>query len=317
VLLSADPETLAAAPAVFDIGVAMPSAATEPDVAVLRLMLMRLATEEAQQAQTLPALDILVAEDNRTNQAVTRRMLERGGHRVTIVENGEQAVEALEKRAFGLVLMDINMPVMNGFEAVKLHRFASLGRSRTLIYALTADITPETVARCHEAGMDGCLHKPIEQDELQSVLALAAGGGRGADAPPPAAERAADITFDPAAAPLLDKAAFDSLGGLGGPNFLEELVSTYGADALRHIDDLTDAVAVGDAPAFRDVLHSLRSSSANVGARRIFALCLDWRAAELAQIAQQGDAFNSELREALAQTIAEMDAVLAARCKVA
>jgi two-component system, sensor histidine kinase RpfC len=319
VLLSGDASTLAAAPAAADISFALLSPASDEDMRALRLAVRQLEQNEpSAPAPALPALDILVAEDNRTNQAVTKRLLERGGHHVTIVENGEQAVEAMERHGFDLVLMDINMPVMNGFEAVKLHRFASLGRRRTFIQALTADITPETVARCHEAGMDGCLHKPIDEAELNTVLAQAAGQtGRSASTSATPAPVAAEVAFDPEAVPLLDKAAFDNLAELGGPTFVEDLIATFGADGLRQIEGLVEAVEAADAPVFRDILHSLRSSSANVGARRLFALCLDWRAVETPQVEAGGEAFAGMLRSVLADTVAEMAAALAASRKAA
>ena len=87
-------------------------------------------------------LDILVAEDNRTNQMVITQILARGNHRVTIVENGDRAVDALLNNEFDLVLMDLNMPVMNGLDASKFYQFAVLGQKATPIVALTADATP-------------------------------------------------------------------------------------------------------------------------------------------------------------------------------
>ena len=113
---------------------------------------------------------ILIAEDNRINQKVIRKILERVGHDVTIVDNGEAALDALEQGTFDLVLMDVNMPVMNGIEATKLYRFTELGRGHTPIVALTADATVEAAERCREAGMDGCLTKPIEPAKLVEMI---------------------------------------------------------------------------------------------------------------------------------------------------
>ncbi len=281
------------------------------------------------------SLAILVAEDNLTNQSVIRRILERDGHTVTIVDNGEQAVEVLEKRSFDLVLMDINMPVLNGLEATKLHRFAALGRPRTPIHALTADVTDETRQRCREAGLDGILHKPIEAQELADLLAqiaakgssvAAPAGARGVDEAGPAAvvvqpaqsvsatsAVSADAPLDLESVPLIDPTALDALFDLGGEGFVEELALQFLLDATRQVAELDSAAAQLDSGAFRDVAHSLRSSSANVGARRLFALCLEWRAATTEDLARHGEAWSALLGATLDATRAAMADALQAR----
>ncbi len=167
----------------FPLTISMSARATEEDWRRLAAVGEVSAPTAASAGGQAPAskarsLRILVAEDNRTNQEVARRLLERAGHQVEIAAQGEEAVEMLERQTFDLVLMDINMPVMNGYEATKLHRFASLGRRHVPIYALTADVTPETRERSREAGMQGCLHKPIDMAELQAVLDAVGGAAQ-------------------------------------------------------------------------------------------------------------------------------------------
>jgi two-component system sensor histidine kinase RpfC len=126
--------------------------------------------EESRSMEIVPSgrsLSILVAEDKRTNQIVIAKILDRAGHRVTLVDNGEAALDMLEMQEFDLVLMDVNMPVMNGIEATKLYRFAALGRPHVPVVALTADATEEVARRCEEAGMDACITKPIEPNRLR------------------------------------------------------------------------------------------------------------------------------------------------------
>ena len=101
---------------------------------------------------------------------VVAKILERAGHHATIVDDGEAALDVLNVREFDLVLMDVNMPVMNGIEATKLYRFAALGRPRVPIVALTADATEEVARRCEEAGMDACVTKPIEPRRLLEII---------------------------------------------------------------------------------------------------------------------------------------------------
>ena len=130
--------------------------------------------EDSRSMEIVPAersLSILVAEDKRTNQIVIAKILDRAGHRVTLVDNGEAALDMLEMQEFDLVLMDVNMPVMNGIEATKLYRFAALGRPHVPVVALTADATEEVARRCEEAGMDACITKPIEPNRLLEIIA--------------------------------------------------------------------------------------------------------------------------------------------------
>src|SRR5690606_14998789 len=110
------------------------------------------------------------ADDNRTNQLVLKKILRLADHKVKLVDDGEEALDALEEETFDIVLMDVNMPVLNGIEAAKLYRFASLGRTAVPIVALTADASPETRRRCTEAGMVDCLAKPVDAEHLLMVI---------------------------------------------------------------------------------------------------------------------------------------------------
>lgn len=117
-------------------------------------------------------LRILVVEDNLTNQFVARRLLETRGHHVEIARNGREAVAACEHRGFDLVLMDLEMPVMDGWEATEAIRRceAETGKTRLPIVALTAHAMKGHEDRCFVAGMDGYLTKPLESDALDAVL---------------------------------------------------------------------------------------------------------------------------------------------------
>lgn len=297
---------------------AIPTPVSTMDWLKLGRAARRMGTDVQESRGAFRSLRILVAEDNRTNQAVARKLLERDGHSVTIVDNGELAVEALEKGGFDLVLMDINMPVMNGFEATKLHRFAALGRPRVPIYALTADVTAETRARAIEAGMDGCLHKPIDMPELDAVIRRvggapsAAGEGALADmaALPALPEEETPLNF--AEIPVLDGAAISNLESLGGVEFVADLTTQFAQDARRHLDRLGAAIADCDTHEFREIAHSLRSSAANVGARRLFAQCLDWRAASAEQLATEGDEWLARLHATLVETEAAISLLVTA-----
>ena len=192
---------------------------------------------EAAAALRLPAaapgrsgLRVLVADDNQVNRRVVEKILERAGHQATLVGNGEEALDALAADHFDVALMDVNMPVLNGIEATKLHRFASLGQRHVPIIGLTADASPATAERCREAGMDACLTKPVEPARLSEVVE-AHGRPVGAKPVGPAPARVSAIASHPgfrrAAPPPLDPQVLASLEALGGGDFLAGLLGDF------------------------------------------------------------------------------------------
>jgi signal transduction histidine kinase/DNA-binding response OmpR family regulator/streptogramin lyase len=123
------------------------------------------------EARSAASRKILVAEDNPVNQVVAARLLERRGHEVTVVANGREAVAAVERENFDLVLMDVQMPEMDGFEATAAIRQAETGTGRHLaIFALTARTMKGDAERCRLAGMDGYLPKPIKSADLYAIV---------------------------------------------------------------------------------------------------------------------------------------------------
>jgi CheY-like chemotaxis protein len=117
-------------------------------------------------------LTILLAEDNPVNQKVAMRMLEKRGHHVALATNGREAVDALAQRSFDLVLMDVHMPEMDGFEATKAIRDQEkLTGSHQSIVAMTASAIKGDSERCIAAGMDDYISKPIDIARLDEVLA--------------------------------------------------------------------------------------------------------------------------------------------------
>jgi CheY-like chemotaxis protein len=113
---------------------------------------------------------VLLVEDNVVNQRVARRFLERLGCEVDVVDDGAQAVAACARRPYSFVLMDMQMPVMDGLEATRRIRASEAGGAGTPIVALTADAMAGTLERCLAAGMDDYLTKPLDASELQKVV---------------------------------------------------------------------------------------------------------------------------------------------------
>lgn len=235
------------------------------------------------------SLSILVADDNRMNQKVLREILTRAGHQVQLVANGEAALDVLDAATFDLVLMDINMPVMNGIEATKLFRFTALDRPHVPIVALTADATPGVAARCAEAGMDACLTKPIEPEKLFSAIMDVLSGNASAVQAKQQPTLPDNVTALPQAGPAaVDMRVLDRLEALGGKDFLIELIDDFLADVETVAQELRVAAEKGDALQFRANAHAMRSATANIGARGLSDLCQDWQGISGPDLARNG-----------------------------
>ncbi|MCS6890172.1 MAG: response regulator, partial [Rhodovarius sp.] len=245
----------------------------------------------AEEERKGPPVSVLVADDNRVNRRVLQRILESAGHRVTLVTNGEEALEALEAGRFDLVLLDLNMPVLDGIETARMYRFQSLGQRRVPILALTADATPEARQRALEAGMDGCLTKPVTPEALLAAVrahALTDGAAAAAAEAGPVAPIASHPRFRPSGLPPLDEGALADLEALGGPEFVAGVVADFLSDAEQLIRELGEAAARGDSATFRARAHALRSAGANVGARTLCELCRTGQAVSPAELRQNG-----------------------------
>jgi two-component system sensor histidine kinase RpfC len=240
------------------------------------------------------SLNVLIAEDNHTNQMVISKILERAGHYWEIVSNGEAALDALEKGQFDLVLMDVNMPILNGIETTKLYRFSSLGQHRIPIIALTADATAEIRARCEEAGMDACVTKPVEAARLLKIIESLVAEHE------PASSVVINVV-EPSEAPAgtapVDFAALSALEDLGGEDFVEELISHFVGDSVRVLSTIAAAVASANVQSFREEAHALRSAAGNIGAQGIYQLCLAWRQAGAEELTTRGSECVRQLQQ--------------------
>ncbi len=212
---------------------------------------------------------VLVAEDNPVNQAVAGAMLESLGVAYRLADNGRSALDRIAHEAFDLVLMDCQMPEMDGFETTS--RIRDRQRSGALrqhlpIVALTANAVAGDRERCLAAGMDDYLSKPFGRQQLAAILQ------RWLPQPPVAAAAAPAEIGDEAINPR----TLDTIRQLPGPNgelLVQKVVAAYLGDAPARLAQLQAAAAAGDAEALRRTAHALKSSSANVGAERLSALC--------------------------------------------
>ena len=216
--------------------------------------------ETPRQALTAPmgALDILVAEDTLFNQKFIRRLLDRWGHRATIVENGQAAVSAISRNHFDIVLMDVQMPGMDGFEATeKIRELESATKKHVPIIAMTAHAMKGDRERCLAAGMDDYVPKPISSDTLFNAI--------NALVPRPLeseAESPADHSRTRVDEPVLDREAllkaFDD-----DWEFLMEVVDMFVADYPQMMADIKQAIVEKDPSKLERTAHALKGMLGN------------------------------------------------------
>ena len=247
------------------------------------------------------SLKILLAEDNLVNQKLASRLLEKRNHAVTIVCNGKEALAALEKDHFDLVLMDMQMPEMDGFEATRVLREREKANgSHQPVVAMTALAMNGDKERCIEAGMDGYLSKPIRPQELDEVLDqyLALKDANSIQSEfAPTANNSIDVTQ------LLDRLDSDRA-------LLAELVNLFRADFPASLSAAQRAIDQQDASGLRSAAHALKGALANLSAVQASAL-----AAELEIIGKSFDLTGAQaMLDRLAQETNNAMRALEALC---
>jgi CheY-like chemotaxis protein len=203
-------------------------------------------------------LRILVAEDHPVNQVVATRMLEGLGHEADVVGDGQAALDALASGGYHIVFMDVQMPVMDGFEALAVLRTRERQNSgHQIVIALTAHAMKGDRERCLAAGFDGYLSKPIRADALREVL-LDQDLAR--PAPPAASHDGPDCgqgTFD-------RKTALENLGD--DEKLLEELLGLFLDDCPRLVGEIRAAIVTANAPALKRLGHTAAGAASNFAA---------------------------------------------------
>jgi two-component system sensor histidine kinase RpfC len=248
---------------------------------------------------------ILAADDNSTNQRVLTKILERAGHDVSVVPDGQQALDALFASDFDAVVMDVNMPILNGIEATKTYRRVAAGRPRVPIVGLTADATPQTSERCIEAGMDVCVIKPVEPASLvRTIDALVARSrSRAGSVAPPVATREHHSDAQPGLRPAVDPVMLAGLVDLGGEEFVTDILNEFHADSLAVVQGIRAAAERSDVEAVRAQAHALQSAAANIGAEPLRDICIPLESIAADRMADVSDHCIGQIEAELARLV--------------
>jgi signal transduction histidine kinase/DNA-binding response OmpR family regulator len=266
---------------------------------------MRARVAEAPPAPSLSSLRVLLVEDNAVNREVALGMLETMGCQADVAEHGGIAVQKVQEGSFDIVLMDYQMPIMDGLEASRQIRLREAHEQRPAvpIVALTANAMEGDRERCLDAGMNDFLSKPFSLAQLRSVIEHWTGNAKRA-----AASSGASST----AGVTLDMKAIAAIQVLRAPKLLERMIALYEEHSPRLFQEGCQALLVRDAERMRVAAHELKSSSANLGGERLARLCKECEAvarqgdiAGLEPVWAQAQAEHHAFREALAKLSTE------------
>jgi PAS domain S-box-containing protein len=216
-------------------------------------------TPEAQDGRSLR---VLLAEDNAVNQRLTMRLLEKRGHTVTVVQDGAEALAAMRRQTFDVVLMDIQMPYMDGLETTQTIRAREQDTAtRVPIVAMTAHAMQGDRERCLAAGMDGYVTKPLHPTELFEVIASLTATAAHLPEASPAPEGEQDI--------LDRRTLWERVAG--DADLLREIIELFLTDCPERLMELHEALTHQDCPALARAAHRLKGALGNISANHALA----------------------------------------------
>jgi signal transduction histidine kinase/DNA-binding response OmpR family regulator len=252
------------------------------------------------------ALRVLVAEDNAINQRVAVRLLARLGHHAEVADNGREALERLEQTAYDVVLMDVQMPELDGLDASRAICARRSPPRRPCIIAMTAEALPGDREKCLAAGMDDYVVKPVTLAQLAAALARCRRE--------PAARDAGGAVTTTAPAGALDRTVLDQLReDLGDGDTVRDLITTFLDKTPAVLATLQQAAARGDVTGVRQAAHMLKGTSAMLGAQALSERCAaierDAKAGDVAGAKAGIVAAEAAYRDADAELRAELPAL--------
>jgi CheY-like chemotaxis protein/HPt (histidine-containing phosphotransfer) domain-containing protein len=248
--------------------------------------------------QSAQGLKILLAEDNAVNRRLAIALLQKRGHRIAATENGQEALDVLERENFDLVLMDVQMPVLDGFDAIRAIRAKEQSSGSHLpIIALTAHAMKGDRERCLAAGADEYVTKPIRIPDLLAAIDRATNTkARPANAAPPMPPSHS------AGPPVLDfAAALDRVDG--DRELLENLMGMFAGECARDIAEIRKSLKARDMGLLERLAHTLKGASASLAAGRVadaaFALEKQARTGEVGNAEQLLEILLAEINRLL------------------
>ncbi len=218
---------------------------------------------------------VLIAEDNKTNQLVIQKILERAGHTPYIVNNGQEALDVLESVSFDLIIMDMQMPVMGGIEAAKIYNFSTNKDDRLPVIILTANATTEALNECKDANVDSYLTKPINVSKLLCAIdTLTNKTITNENHSEPENTRSKNIKNNNNQ--ILDYTILKQLSDMSADNaFISVLIDGFISDTEKQLTLMEHNVSEKLYAPYRENVHALKGSSGSIGAMKLHSCCKD------------------------------------------
>lgn len=255
---------------------------------------------------------VLIADDNETNRRVVGQILERAGHHAEAVESGDEVLEILEQRKFDLVILDMNMPDMNGIDVFRTYQYTRPAGARLPFIMLSADVSNELQQECLDAGFDAFLPKPIQSDVLLKTIAELAD-------PANARNIAKDTWASPSAIPIpifepaaetgtsvnnfVDFSTLDQLDRISQTrDFVDGLIDDFSSEAIEIISRIENTLALQRPAEAKRIAHALKGTALGVGAIGLCAVCERIDKLPVSELVKQTGQVVSELRSALSRT---------------
>jgi signal transduction histidine kinase/DNA-binding response OmpR family regulator/HPt (histidine-containing phosphotransfer) domain-containing protein len=271
-------------------------------------------------------LRILVAEDNTNNQKLALLILQRLGYRADVAANGVEVLEALQRQSYDIVLMDVQMPELDGLEATREIRRRWPDGTRPWIIAMTANAMQGDREICLSVGMNDYVSKPIRIEQVVESLktgwaALHSRQGVGSRAPEPAesvapqprAERNEMLDVEPPGHPVLETGALTRLEELAGEDrgFIVEFIDTFLERVPNMLGEMDETLDDGDAEGLRRVAHTLKSDSLTLGATVLSERCYELEHLAKAEALDQAHSKIAEVKTEMESIRSALDAVRA------
>jgi CheY-like chemotaxis protein len=248
---------------------------------------------------------ILLADQHTADRKRLAAMLQKAGHRVKSVENGEQALDALERQRFDVALINLQLPIMNGTQVIKLHRFTTPHPHWVSFIVMTDETTPATLRLCRDLQIRACFFKPVPNDALLEMVSTAP-----VIAPPiPAAVTAVSLELEPQQrtrflhADLLDVKILQALDQLDTDSgFVPDLITIFKRDSITILQGMEDAAEAMDATRFTELSSILMDNAGQLGAFALYEMCLTLQQTSRRELNTTFVTKLSHLRELLERT---------------
>lgn len=225
--------------------------------------------------KSAPHLHILVADDNKTNQIVISKILEHAGHVPYLVNNGQEALDALDAKDFDMLIMDMQMPVMGGIEAAKIYNFTSIGSKKKPIIILTANATLEAKQLCKEANVEAYLTKPIEAKTLLTTICSITEQNHASVNLNFSSNNVINLNApDEQPYKMLNKNIIDDLISLSNDNkFISEIINGFAKDSEDLLSQMETDISKQNYKGYKERLHALKGCAGSIGAEQLYIAC--------------------------------------------